>query len=83
MEHVKWLFFIILAAVAAAAILLCGVWYANWNGEPRTEVTVEIIEPEPAQENSPAVAAPVKSEAAEPNQPAGEASQDLPAGEAK
>lgn len=73
MEHVKWLFFIIIAAVAAAAILLCGVWCADWNGESQAEVTVEIIESEPFQEDSPAVAAPVKGEAAEQNQPAGEA----------
>lgn len=65
MEHVKWLFFILLATIVAALILFCGIQYARWSNAPRTEISVEIIDQDLAAESGRAGTAPVKGEDAE------------------
>lgn len=71
MEHVKWLFFILLAAVVAVLILFCGIQYAGWSNAPQAEISVEIIDQEPAAESGQAVSAPVKGEGEEQIKTAG------------
>lgn len=46
MEHLKWLFFIIVAAVVAALVLCCGVLCRDWPVSSRIETTAAATEPE-------------------------------------
>ncbi len=61
MEHVKWLFFILVAAAVAAAVLVCGVWCAD-NTAPEVEIVVETVEIEADGTVNEQVSAPVKGE---------------------